>query len=175
MFDCKVAYYVNNNIQHFPPVYRLQTRLPGPIIVRGQKILDYIKETYPEISNRTFLIRNRSKARTFLKKHQIRVVVYPAFQTLNFGLSVEIFHGGLSDKRYLENAFISLYDLVLFPGEKSRDKVAKAELLDDVVNYEVIGYPKFDPLISDTLDYKPLFDNGKKTVLYAPTWISMLK
>ncbi|KGJ89292.1 CDP-glycerol glycerophosphotransferase family protein [Thalassotalea sp. ND16A] len=175
MFDCKVAYYVNDNIQHFPPVYRLQTKFPGPIIVRGRKILEYIHKTYPEIAERTFFIRNRQKAKQFLKKHQMRIVVYPAFQSLNFGLSVEIFHGGLSDKRYLENAFISMYDLVLFPGEKSRDKVAKAELLDSVVNYEIVGYPKFDPLINDSLEYQPLFTNGKPTVLYAPTWISMAK
>ncbi|WOH39383.1 CDP-glycerol glycerophosphotransferase family protein [Thalassotalea fonticola] len=175
MFDCKVAYYVNDNIQHFPPVHRLQTKLPGPIIVRGKKILGYIQENYPEIAKRTFFIRNRRKAKKFLKQHQMRVVVYPAFQTLNFGLSVEIFHGGLSDKRYLENAFISMYDLVLFPGEKSRDKVEKAGLLTHVVESEVIGYPKFDPLINDSLSYEPLFNNGKPTVLYAPTWISMAK
>lgn len=175
MFDCKVAYYVNNNIQHFPPVYRLQTLLPGPVIVRGKEILAYIKEKYPEIGERTFYIPSRSKAKKFLTEHQMRVVVYPAFKTLNFGLSVEIFHGGLSDKRYLENAFISMYDLVLFPGDKSRDKVAKAGLLNDVINYEVVGYPKFDPLMNDALQYQPLFDNDKPTVLYAPTWISMSK
>ncbi|OUS31998.1 hypothetical protein A9Q98_02265 [Thalassotalea sp. 42_200_T64] len=175
MFDCKVAYYVNDNIQHFPPVHRLQTKLPGPIIVRGQHIFDYIQKQYPDIAKRVFFIRDRGKAKAFLKKHQIRVVVYPMFKTLSFGLSVEIFHGGLSDKRYLENAFISVYDLVLFPGEKSRDKVAKAELLENVVDYEVVGYPKFDPLINDALEYQPLFTNGKPTVLYAPTWISMAK
>ncbi|NMP15142.1 CDP-glycerol glycerophosphotransferase family protein [Thalassotalea sp. Y01] len=175
MFDCKVAYYVNNNIQHFPPVYRLQQRLPGPVIVRGKDILKYIKEKYPEIGERTYYIRNRNKARAFLKKHKMRAVVYPMFKTLNFGLSVEIFHGGLSDKRYLENAYISMYDLVLFPGQKSVDKVAKVDLVEHIKRYEVIGYPKFDPLIDASLDYTPLFDNGKPTVLYAPTWVSEAK
>ncbi|KGJ89289.1 CDP-glycerol glycerophosphotransferase family protein [Thalassotalea sp. ND16A] len=175
MFDCKVAYYVNNNIQHFPPVLSLQKQLPGPIIVRGKNILEFIQKNYPEVAERTFFIRNRRKARQFLKKHQMRVVVYPAFQSLNFGLSVEIFHGGPSDKRYLENALISLYDLVLFPGEKCRDKVEKAGLLNHIVDYKVVGYPKFDPLMNESLDYQPLFDNEKPTILYAPTWVSMAK
>jgi hypothetical protein len=175
MINCKVAYYVNDNIQHFPPVYLLQQRLPGIIIVRGESILAHIQQYYPEAAARTFFIRSRSKAKAFLKKNLVRVVVYPAFQSLDFALSVEIFHGGLSDKRYLENAFISLYDLVLFPGKKSVDKVAKAKLLEHVANYEVIGYPKFDPLINNNLAFAPLFSNCKPTVLYAPTWISINK
>ncbi len=175
MTDYKVAYYVNNNIQHFPPVYLLQDKLPGIILVRGEKILNHIRTKYPELSSRTYLVKRRPKARYLLWKHKIRLVIYPAFQTLNHGLSVEVFHGGLSDKRYLENAMISMYDLVLFPGNKSRDKVEKANLLDKVVSWEVIGYPKFDPLCNKTLDYVPVFDDGKKTVLYAPTWISNTK
>ena len=110
-FDCNVAYYVNNNIQHFPPVLRLQTELPGPIIVRGKEILEYIQKKYPELAKRTFYISNRNKAKAFLKKHQIRVVVYPAFKTLNFGLGIEVFHGGLSYKRYLENRLRENFNL----------------------------------------------------------------
>lgn len=172
MIDCKIAYYVNNNIQHFPPVHRLQNKFPGLIIVRGEDILQNIQQNYPELAERTYLIKSRSKAKALLKKHKIRVVVYPAFKTLNFGLSVEVFHGGLSDKRYLENAFISMYDLVLFPGQKSADKVEKADLLKHIIKYDVVGYPKFDPLINQTLEVEPVFNNGKPTVLYAPTWIS---
>lgn len=175
MLEHQVAYYVNDNIQHFPPVHRLQSRYPGIIIVRGEGILENIRNNYPEYIDRTFLITNRSKVKKLLKKHKVRIVVYPAFKTLNFGLSVEVFHGGLSDKRYLENAFISLYDLVLFPGKKSADKVEKAHLLDHIVKYDVVGYPKFDPLINKSLEVEPLFNNGKSTVLYAPTWISNLR
>jgi len=101
--------------------------------------------------------------------------MYPAFQNLNRGLAVIVFHVGLSDKRYLENARISRYDLVLFPGDKSRDKVNNANLLDKIIKWKVIGYPKFDPLCNNTLDYTPVFDNGNPTILYAPTWISITK
>jgi hypothetical protein len=172
MSDCKIAYYINNNIQHFPPVHRLQSKFPGLIIVRGEDVLQNIQKNYPELAERTYFIKSRSKVKSLLRKHKVRMVIYPAFKTLNFGLSVEVFHGGLSDKRYLENAFISMYDLVLFPGQKSVDKVEKAGLLEHINKYKVIGYPKFDPLINQTLAFEPVFNNGKPTVLYAPTWIS---
>jgi len=175
MSEYNVAYYVNNNIQHFPPVNQLQAALPGLILVRGEKILDFIRTRYPEYSDRTYLVLHSYQGQELLRRHRVRLVIYTAFQNLNRGLAVEIFHGGLSDKRYLENARIARYDLVLFPGEKSRDKVENAKLLDKVINWKIIGYPKFDPLRNNTLKYTPVFDNGKPTILYAPTWISITK
>ena len=175
MTEYNVAYYVNNNIQHFPPVNQLQATLPGLILVRGEKVLDLINTRYPGYSDRTYLVRHAYQGQRLLRKHRIRLVIYPAFQNLNRGLAVEIFHGGLSDKRYLENVRIARYDLVLFPGKKSRDKVENANLLDKVIKWKIIGYPKFDPLRNNTLQYTPVFDNGNPTILYAPTWISITK
>lgn len=175
MPEYNVAYYINNNIQHFPPVQRLLAHFPGLILVRGEKILELINTRCPEFSDRTHLVSHAYQAQRLLKKHKVRMVIYPAFQNLNRGLAVEIFHGGLSDKRYLENVRIARYDLVFFPGNKSRDKVINANLLDKIVKWEVIGYPKFDPLCNNTLDYVPVFDNGNPTILYAPTWISITK
>ena len=109
--------------------------------------MNFIHTRYPEFSDRTYLVKYAFQGQRLLRKYRVRLVVYPAFRVLNRGLAVEIFHGGLSDKRYLENSTIARYDLVLFPGEKSRDKVENANLLDKIIKWEIIGYPKFDPLL----------------------------
>jgi CDP-glycerol glycerophosphotransferase (TagB/SpsB family) len=99
-------------------------------------------------------------------------MIYPSYHVLYGGKAIEIFHGGLSDKNYVESLKILVYDYVLFPGEKTKDKVEKSGYLKYVPEWKIIGYPKFDPLINATLQVEPLFDNDKKTILYAPTWIS---
>ncbi len=170
--EYKVAYYIRKSIQHLPPVVRLFGELPGPVLVSERAVADHIEKKYPELAKQLVYCERVRHAKAYVKKHGIRVVIYPAFKSLGRVLGVEIFHGGMSDKRYLETSLISLYDLVLFPGEKSRDKVAKVDLLKWVLEWKVIGYPKFDPLIDKTLSYEPVFDNGNPTVLYAPTWIS---
>ncbi|HHJ34172.1 MAG TPA: hypothetical protein ENJ87_00250 [Gammaproteobacteria bacterium] len=175
MPEYNIAYYVNDNIQHFPPVLRLQEKLPGLILVRGEKILEHIRSRYPEFLNRTFLVKNNHQSRKLLWEHRIRLIIYPAFRNLNRVLAVEIFHGGVSDKRYLESIRITRYDLILFTGKLSCDKVKNANLLDKIISWEVVGYPKFDPFCDETLEYSPVFDNKNRTVLYAPTWISITK
>ena len=109
--------------------------------------------------------------RKILIKNRIRLVLYPGYNSLLIGKSVQIFHGGLSDKNYVESILVTLYNLILFPGEKTKDKVEKSGYLRFVPNWEIVGYPKFDPLINNTLTIKPTFNNERKTILYAPTWI----
>ncbi|MFT4542978.1 MAG: hypothetical protein ACI841_004297 [Planctomycetota bacterium] len=167
-----IAYYIRSNIQHLPPVLRLQEELPGPILTADPNVVELIKRKYPEHAARLVFLKRTWQAKSYVRRNKIRILIYPAFKNLNRGLSVEIFHGGLSDKRYLETSLITLYDLVLFPGQKSADKVEKADLLHRVKAWEIIGYPKFDPLVDRSLQYEPVFSNGMPTVLYAPTWIS---
>jgi CDP-glycerol glycerophosphotransferase (TagB/SpsB family) len=63
---------------------------------------------------------------------------------------------------------------VLFPGQKSHDKVELATTLPWIKEWHLVGYPKFDPVIKGEQKAADLFDNDRKTVLYAPTWVSQL-
>jgi len=168
----RIGYYLVTDIQHIPPVIRLYPHLGGIVFTKKKEIYDRINDKYAEFGIKVFLCRSRTQIQKLIKKHQIRVMIYPSYHVLYGGKAIEIFHGGLSDKNYVESVKILAYDYVLFPGEKTKDKVARSGYLKNVPEWKIIGYPKFDPLINATLKVKPLFDNGRKTILYAPTWIS---
>jgi len=170
--DLKIRYIVRGNIQHLPPVIRLQTQIPAPIIVYSIEVYDHIHKKYPEYADRTIFIPFDTEIKNHIVENKIRLVIYPAFSSMRRCLEVEIFHGGLSDKTHLETPVLALYDLVLFPGQKSVDKVQKANLLDKLVSWDIVGYPKFDPLINNHIENNKIFDNNRPTILYAPTWIS---
>jgi len=170
--DLKIRYIIKGNIQHLPPVIRLQSQIPAPIIVFKIEVYHHIQKKYPEFADRVIFIPFEREVKKHLVQHKIRVAIYPAFTNLRRCLEVQIFHGGLSDKTHLETPVLWRYDLVLFPGQKSVDKVKKANLLDKVIAWDIIGYPKFDPLINNHLDDEKCFDNDKPVILYAPTWIS---
>ena len=167
-----IAYYLQTDIQHFPPIYRLLPYLGGIVITTNKKIYDFILQKYPELEKQVIYAKGKTATRKIILKHKIRMVIYPGFNSFYFGKSVQIFHGGLSDKNYVESLNILLYNLVLFPGEKTKDKVKKAGYLKYIKEWKIVGYPKFDPLINKSIDVKPVFNNGKKTILYAPTWIA---
>lgn len=173
--ELKIAFYLVTDIQHIPPVVRLLPYLGGIIVTRNPEIYNHIKSKYPEVQNPLFLVKTHHHAQMMMVRKRIRMVIYPGFTTIYRGKSVQIFHGGLSDKNYVESLKILLYHLVLFPGEKTRDKVEKSGYLKFIKNWELVGYPKFDPLVNQNLQVDPIFRNGRKTILYAPTWISRIK
>lgn len=168
----KIAYYLHTDIQHLPPVIRLLPYLGGILITSNKTIFEHYKSKYREFNNPIYLVKKRREAVKIVLKNKIRVVIYPGFNSFYWGKSVEIFHGGLSDKNYVESLKILLYNLVLFPGEKTKDKVQRSGYLKFIKNWKIIGYPKFDPLLKNKININPVFDNSKKTILYAPTWIS---
>ena len=168
----KIAYFLITDIQHFPPILRLLPLLGGIIITSNKAIYNYIQKKYPDLNFPVYLVKNNNQARKILFKHRIRMVIYPGFNTLYFGKSVQIFHGGLSDKNYVESLLILLYNFVLFPGVKTKDKVEKSGYLKFIPKWDIVGYPKFDPLINHKLETSYIFTNGRKTILYAPTWES---
>lgn len=167
----KIAYYLRTDIQHIPPILPLYRALGGIIITKSPKIHDYMLEKYPQFKANLFLVRHSRNARKLLRKFDIKVVVYTGFQNLNWGYSVQVFHG-VSDKTYIENKRILSYDRLFLPGQKHYDKIKNAGYLRHPDRFQILGYPKFDGLVNRALDIIPLFDNGRKTILYAPTWIS---
>lgn len=169
--DFKIAYYLVTDIQHIPPIIRLIPHLGGIIITKNKTIYNHILNKYSDIGIPVYLVKHRNGAKRILLKNKIRIVIYPGYNTLLFGKSIQIFHGGLSDKNYVESILVTLYNLILFPGEKTKDKIAKSGYLKYVPKWEIIGYPKFDPLINQKLNVTPIFNNNRKTILYAPTWV----
>ncbi|MCK5147138.1 CDP-glycerol glycerophosphotransferase family protein [bacterium] len=168
----KIGYYLVTDIQHIPPMIRLYPYLGGVVFCKRRDIYEHIKEKYADQNIEVYHCKNRRQAQRMIREHRIRVMIYPSYHVLYGAKAVEIFHGGLSDKNYVESVKILVYDYVLFPGEKTKDKVDRSGYLRWIPRWDIIGYPKFDPLLKKTLDVKPLFNNGRKTVLYAPTWIS---
>ena len=168
----KIGYFLVTDIQHIPPVIRLYPHLGGIVFTCKKKIYNFIKEKYKKHNIKAYLCKNDKEIQRLIKKNRIRVMIYPSYHILFRGKAIEIFHGGLSDKTYVESLKILVYDYVLFPGEKTKDKVARSGYLKYVPEWKIIGYPKFDPLINASLKVKPIFNNNKKTILYAPTWNS---
>ena len=169
-----IAYFINANIQHLPPVIQLYPLLKGTLITTNQQVADLVKTKYAHLDIELVHVKSVKAARKAARKLKIRVAIHTGFKLLNSGRAVQIFHGGLSDKRYLESARLICFDQVLFPGQKSHDKVELATTLPWIKEWHLVGYPKFDPVIKGDVQAKELFDNDRKTILYAPTWISQL-
>ncbi len=167
--EYKIAYYVQTDIQHIPPVVSIYPFLGGIVFTTNKKIYNFTKEKYPHIQ--ILWREKRFQLQKEIVKRKIRVVVYPSYNILYRGASVQIFHG-VSDKAYIENPKVMLYDLVLFVGKKSMLKVKRTGFLNRVREWKIVGYPKFDEIIKDKSSPPVLFKNNRKTILYAPTWIS---
>ncbi len=168
----KIGYYLVTDIQHIPPVVRLYPILGGIVFTKKKKIYDYLITKYKDLNIKAHLCENEREIQRLIVKNRIRIMIYPSYHVLFRGKAVEIFHGGLSDKNYVESVKVIVYDLVLFPGEKTKDKVARSGYLRYIPEWKIIGYPKFDPLLKMESVVKPIFKNNRKTILYAPTWIS---
>lgn len=168
----RIGYFINSNIQHLPPIIQLYPLLGGVLITTNGKVRDLVEKKYTSLGIPIHYCKNVSEARKVARKLRLRMVIYTSFHLLYCGRAVQIFHGGLSDKRYIESARLICYDLVLFPGQKSVDKVKLATTLPWIREWHLAGYPKFDPYINESLPAAKMFDNHRKTILYAPTWAS---
>jgi len=81
------------------------------------------------------------------------------------------FPHGAGDRSIGFSPEISLFDYVLLPGEKTRDRMLEAGVIRPD-NHRIVGYPKFEAYVS-----RPpvkLFDNDKPTVLYNPHFDPLL-
>ena len=167
-----IGYFLVTDIQHIPPVVRIYPHLGGTVFTTNKKIYDHFKSKYSNLNPDIIYNKDTKVLQQEIVKRKIRLMIYPSYHVLFRGKAVEIFHGGLSDKNYVESVKILVYDYVLFPGETTEDKVKKSGYLKYLPHWEIVGYPKFDPLTNQELEIDNLFNNNRKTVLYAPTWIS---
>lgn len=170
--DYKIAYWIRTDIQHFAHIRPVYDSLGGLILTKNPVIFNYLMEEFPSLKDNLRLVKNSTEAKKIMKRMDIKLVVYTGFQMIFWGYSVQVFHGA-SDKHYLlQNHRILLYDLLLLPGMKHMEKINSVYKLKHPERFKIVGYPKFDKLVSNTLTHSSLFSNGKPTILYAPTWIS---
>lgn len=167
----KIGYYLLTDIQHIPPVIRIYRELGGIIITKNQKIYDFIMKNYANLNPDVRLIKRNHEARKIAWKNNLKLMIYTGFQTINWGYSIQIFHG-VSDKHYVEDKRILHYDLCLVPGQKHIDKFINAKLYKHPEKFKIVGYAKFDEIVKKSKKTENLFHNNKPTILYAPTWIS---
>lgn len=81
------------------------------------------------------------------------------------------FPHGAGDRSIGFSPEISLFDYVLLPGAKTRDRMLSAGVIRPD-NYCIVGYPKFEAY-GDRPPVR-LFDNGRPTVLYNPHFDPLL-
>ena len=81
------------------------------------------------------------------------------------------FPHGAGDRSIGFSPEISLFDYVLLPGAKTRDRMLAAGVIRPD-NHHIVGYPKFEAY-ADRPRVK-LFDNDKPTVLYNPHFDPLL-
>lgn len=168
----KIAYWIRTDIQHFAHIRPIYDSLGGVILTKNPTIFNFLREKHPHLAEDLILVKNSTEAKKIMYRMGTKLVVYTGFQLIFWGYSIQVFHGA-SDKHYLlENKRILLYDLLLLPGRKHMDKITGAYYLKHPEKFKLVGYPKFDRLVSGTLKSTPLFNNGKPTILYAPTWIT---
>jgi hypothetical protein len=77
---------------------------------------------------------------------------------------VQIFHG-MSDKPFTYERDFSAYALCLCAGRRQLDRLLGSRH-NRRITWAMIGYPKFDAIP----EAPRFFDNGKKTLIYCPTW-----
>ncbi|QHC36096.1 hypothetical protein [Komagataeibacter xylinus] len=85
----------------------------------------------------------------------------------HFQLDIKLiyFPHGAGDRSIGFRDVTRFFDLVLLPGEKTRERMQAKDLIRPDA-YSVVGYPKFD--IVDLSRRRRFFDNDRPTVLYNP-------
>ncbi len=108
-----------------------------------------------------------------LESHQVRVVLYPNhnalnFRVLRFAVPVHVFIGhGESGKESSVSRQLKAYDLDFVADAAAIDQLRGIRGYDADASAVVIGSPWLGFVGSPPLSWQP---DGRKVVLYAPTW-----
>lgn len=167
----KIGYYTGANIQHLTPLLLLYSHLGGVFyIYKNQSTYNYLREKYSHLSIKIYFSNSISDIKIAIRKNRIRLMIYSDYSELDLVKSIQVFHE-CGDKNYSEHPEIIKYDLSFLAGEKIKDRLERLGILKKIPTWEMTGYPKLDPVMSNKLigSKKRVFDNDRKTILYAPT------
>ncbi len=167
----KIGYYTSANIQHLTPLLLLYSHLGGIFyIYKNKNTYDYLREKYSHLNINIYFSDSINDIKAAIRQNRIRLMIYSDDSELDLVKSVQVFHN-CGDKNFMEHPKIVKYDMLLFSGEKIKEKLEKLGILKKLRNWKITGYPKLDPVMSNKLigTRKKVFNNGRKTILYAPT------
>ncbi len=173
LFKYKIGYYTSANIQHLTPLLLLYSHLGGVFyIYKNKDTYVYLREKYKHLSINIYFSDSIKDIKIAIRQNRIRLMIYSDYSELNLVKSIQVFHE-CGDKNYSEHPEIVKYDLLFFAGEKIKDKLDQLGILKKLPKWEMTGYPKLDPIMSGKLvgTRKKVFDNSRKTILYAPTML----
>lgn len=178
-----VVYYVDNSIHQIPCFIYITRKTGGVVLTTGTDSFSYIRNEFPDIEAE--YVPDIAAAAARAAELRPRVMVHSDFTRELFleavpeALHVQTFHG-TSDKVYHIRGRVRDYDLVLLPGPKMRDELARKNLLRRG-HYKMVGYPKLDRVFLGEISGKDQLDrirrktgkdlkDGRPVVMYAPTW-----
>jgi len=157
----KIAYYVEYGYHYLEHIEALYKEHEGMIITLSPITAEMLqkKDYHVKLAN--------GHTPDLLRYVDADVVVYPGNRKIpDPNKKHVIVNHGVSDKTFLTKMGTGNFDLVLLPGQK--DYNAIAETGANMGKYKVVGYNKFS-LLND-MEPINLFNNDKKTIIYAPTW-----
>lgn len=173
----RIAYFIDFSIQEIPSIAYIAYEAGGIVYTDSQVTSSFIKLQYPNLS--VIYGKTIPEIRTRMMESGVRVIVYPDYHIRYFrdmpGVKhVQVFHG-TSDKKYDYSRAVTEYDLFFIAGEAAYRRYESRGLLKKG-NGILIGYPKLDRVFKGELQrdeelLKLGLDPGKKTVMYAPTWV----
>jgi len=158
----KILYYNPWHMGHFAHMLPYYNKLGGLVYTTEQHVIDEMNHEYPAVKI--------TKTPEDIVEFQPDIVMYADYNHL-IGVpgtkSVMVFHamewkGYFAQKKDWNTC--ERLDLCLLYGE---DILKEFTDNDWDINYEIIGYPRFDDVASIGFD---LFANDRKTILVAPTW-----
>ncbi|SDR09563.1 CDP-Glycerol:Poly(glycerophosphate) glycerophosphotransferase [Arthrobacter crystallopoietes] len=164
--DPSSAYQIR---QWFGPMLKLSERHPVAVLVHKATTAAAIMEDCPLP---VYLTSGINEVEQFVSTHEVRAVFYVNNNQANFTVlrltgpvHIHLSHGE-SDKVSMASNQLKAYDFAFIAGEASRQRIlANVPRLDPTKLVE-IGRPQLD----DAVDNAPNNDDGRVTVLYAPTW-----
>ncbi|RKF21816.1 hypothetical protein D6851_07300 [Altericroceibacterium spongiae] len=194
LFNHSAAHQVAHSLPIANALARLRPDIEIRVLVGGEVIGREVQRLMDKAANLTFeQLRRPARAApavqflsggaipaerySFLERNldcfrELDALVVPEKTSLllktHFGLTdLKLIHTrhGAGDRAIGFNKASGLFDFVLLSGPKIRDRLQERGLLKPD-GYAVVGYPKFDLLRSEAP--KPVFDNGRPTVLYNP-------
>ena len=175
--DHRVAYFIDASIQQIPSVAYIALELGGTIYTTARATEACIRRDHPEL--RVKYLSTIGEIRADMLASSVKVILYPDYHIRYFrdlpGVKhVQVFHG-TSDKVYDYHRSVLEYDLFLIAGEDAYERYRKKGLLKRGTGV-LVGYPKLDRVFRGELKRDDELarlglDPGRKTVLYAPTWV----
>lgn len=169
----KIAFFTGENLQHIPYLYSVAKHHEGNVWLTNSKNTRNVLNN--DYNIKPFIYNDSHNFIKHLDDNKIKKIVYADFYNFNSPnvKTVQLFHGGVGDRYNPITLQTSDYDLLLRYGKRCEDKFRIAgHNLDKV---KLVGYSRLDDYYNNNIKKLKLFNNDRKTILFAPTVFKDLK